>query len=107
LEIYGITGTTRELFSQFLRNRHQRMNLKANLSGQTSTSNWCKIKHGVPQSSVFVPLLFLLYINNFPSTVNKLSTPILFADDTSLVVTDRNSVNIAAKLSSNLQIVHK
>jgi hypothetical protein len=83
------------------------VNLKVNLSGQTSTSNWSKIKHRVPQGSVFGPLLFLLYIDDFPFAENKLSMPILFADNTSLVVTDRNSVNIAAKLSSNLQIVHK
>jgi hypothetical protein len=31
LEIYGVTATTRELFSQFLSNRHQHVNLKVNL----------------------------------------------------------------------------
>jgi hypothetical protein len=49
LEIYEVTGTIRELLSQFLSNRHQQVNLKVNLSGQTLTSNWSKIKHGVPQ----------------------------------------------------------
>jgi hypothetical protein len=34
LKIYGVTGTTRELFSQFLRNRHQCVNLKVNVSGR-------------------------------------------------------------------------
>jgi hypothetical protein len=33
LEIYGVRGTTRELFLQFLSNRHQRVNLIVNLSG--------------------------------------------------------------------------
>jgi hypothetical protein len=51
--------------------------------------------------------LFLLYINDFPSAINKSSTPILFADDTSLVITDRNSDNLYAKLNTNLQLVHK
>jgi hypothetical protein len=33
--------------------------------------------------------------------------PILFANDTSLVITDRNPGNIDAILNINLQIVHK
>jgi hypothetical protein len=107
LEIYGFTGTTRELFWQFLSNRHQHVNLKVNLSGQSLNSNWSKIKPGVPQGSVLGPLLFLLYINDFPTATNKLSTPILFADDTSLVVRDSNSISIAAKLSSNLRTAYK
>jgi hypothetical protein len=107
LEIYGVTGITKKLFSQFLSNRYQCLNLKDKLSGQTLASNWSRIKHRVPQGSVLGPLLFLLYINDFPSAINKSSTHILFADDTSLVITDRNPDNIHAKLNINLQLVHK
>jgi hypothetical protein len=102
LEIYGIRGTTKELFSH----RYQGVILKDKISGQNITSNWSKIKHGVPQGSVLGPLLFLLYIKDFPSAINKLSMPILFADDTSLVITDRNSDNIDMKLDTSFQIVH-
>jgi hypothetical protein len=49
LEIYGVTGTIKELFSQFLSNRYQHVNLKDKLSGQTLRSKWSKIKHGVSQ----------------------------------------------------------
>jgi retron-type reverse transcriptase len=45
LEIYGITGSTKELFSQFLTNRYQQVNLKDTQSGQTLPSKWSKIKH--------------------------------------------------------------
>jgi hypothetical protein len=76
--------------------------LKDKVSSQNITSNWSKIKHGVPQGSVLGPLLFLLYIKDFLSAINKLSTPILFADDASLVITDRNSDNI----DMSFQIVH-
>jgi hypothetical protein len=44
LEIYGVTGITKKLFSQFLSNRYQCVNLKDKLSGQTLTSNWSRIK---------------------------------------------------------------
>jgi hypothetical protein len=58
LEIYGVTGISKELFSQFLSNRYQHVTLKDKLSGQTLTSNWSKIKHGEPQGSVQGHLLF-------------------------------------------------
>jgi hypothetical protein len=62
LEIYGTTSSTKELFSQFLTNRYQRVNLNDTQSGQTLPSKWSKIKHGVPQGSVLgPPIIFIVY----------------------------------------------
>jgi hypothetical protein len=48
LEIYGVTGITKELFLQYLSNRYQCMKLKVKSSGQSLASNWSRIKQGAP-----------------------------------------------------------
>jgi hypothetical protein len=89
LEFYGITGTHYKLYKSYLTNRYQRT-LLYNENGNITTSAWAKIEHGVPQGSVLGPLLFLTFINDWPKFVNHKTVPVLFADDTSILLSHSN-----------------
>ena len=61
--------------------------------------------YGVPQGSILGPLLFLLYVNDLPDTVQ--STPILFADDTCLHLHSSKPALLQIKLSREIFLVQE
>jgi hypothetical protein len=55
-------------------------------------SDWQKVKQGVAQDSILGPLLFLLYINDLSYLINKISKPVLYADDTAILCPNSDMV---------------
>jgi len=51
-------------------------------------SSWGKIKHDILHGSILGPSLFLLYTNDLPKIINNKSKSILFADDSSTIITN-------------------
>ena len=74
LTAQGITGKTNRWIESWLTDRSQRVCISG------AESDWQKVISGVPQGSIFGPMLFAIFINDIDSTV--VSSLLKFADDT-------------------------
>ena len=85
IEVSGISGNVSKWFENYFRN-----------------SEWKKVNNGVSQRSLLGSVLFLVYINNFP-TVSSLLHSVLFAADTCLTSADDNFSNLMKTFHSELK----
>jgi hypothetical protein len=105
LDFYGITGITYKLIKSYLGGGYQIVVL--NKHSSSLCSNWGEITHGVPQGSILGSLLFLLYIKDLPQITNDNSKIVLFADDTSIIVTNSNSTNFEISVNTIFQHINE
>ena len=81
----GVRGIVNRWFQSYLKNRKQAVFIN------NKWSNFKPINCGVPQGSILGPLLFIIYINDFPKSCPNVTT-YLFADDASLMYSKTKSL---------------
>ena len=100
LSYYGIQNAHMNWFKSYLSKRKQRVFI----NGVASTTT--HISSGVPQGSILGPLLFFIYINDFPQASHFFSMR-LFADDTSLTASDISIDELLLQINLELPSIYK
>jgi hypothetical protein len=106
MNFYSITGTANKLIKSYLSNRYQKVVTNDNKLNKIS-SKWEEAKCGVPQGSILGPLFFLLYINDFPKTISEICSPILFADDTSIIIANPTPTELTKNITQILSDINR
>jgi hypothetical protein len=56
------------------------------------------IVSGVPQGSILGPMLFILHVNNLRSKLGHEDKPVMYGDDTSVLITAKNEAELKDKV---------
>ena len=96
----GLNTNSLEWISSYLENRKQ----KTKFSKYTSQEE--KVTSGVPQGSILGPILFICFVNDMAELFNDCKV-CSYADDTQIIVSERNSKQVKAKLEELIKRAQK
>ena len=97
---YGIRGIAHDWYRSYLDERQQFTCI------DSCNSKLRNINCGVPQGSILGPLLFIIYINDLHKSSDLLA-PIMYADDTNLFFSHKNTDTLCNTVNTELQAVTK
>ena len=99
LKLYGIRGLSLNIIRTYLLNRRQAVMVNGRLSGYKT------LNRGVPQGSIFGPILFVIFLNDLPKVMSV--SPVLYADDTTLLMGNDNLDTLVASKNEELNTMIK
>ena len=100
LYLYGLQKPALNLLGSYLENRFQ----MCTVNGVWSKKNL--VTCGIPQGSILGPLLFLIYINDLPTSLEHSSSR-MFADDTTLTVSGKSLHDVEVAINHDLSNVNQ
>ena len=101
LDHYGIRGQAYIWFKNNLLDRKQQVVCSGILLSTNNSSTM-----GFPQGSILGPLLFLIYVNDLNNCLTK-SKAIMFADDTAVWTSHKNTSNLFQLTQSEMELIDR
>ena len=93
IQQYGIINNAHNMLKSYLSERTQCVKIN------DVRSTFLPMQMGVPQGSILGPLLFILYINDFPQVCGQQITTFLYADDTSIFIEGKSEEELQTSLN--------